>query len=170
MQLGAAPQALLAMADGTDAELAARARALTGQLNWPGKPAPPRPPVRPLTDQEQQYFIAGQAQYNGLCVACHGPNGAGIPGVGKTLIGAPNVVGNATAPIRIVLHGKEGDVGLMPPLGGTLTNEAIAAVLTYIRRSWGNEADPVTPAAVSEARGAAMGRNRPWTEEELGAR
>jgi mono/diheme cytochrome c family protein len=80
------------------------------------------------------------------------------------------VEGNATPLIRIVLHGKEGELGLMPPLGAALSDEAVAAILTYIRRAWGNAADPVTPAAVHEVRGSTMGRNRPWTDEDLNAR
>ena len=68
--------------------------------------------------------------------------------------------------IRIVLHGKEGEM-LMPPLGGALTNEQIANVLTYVRRSWGNDATPICPARRREIRGATQGRTKPWTEAEL---
>ena len=63
-------------------------------------------------------------------------------------------------------HGKEGEM-LMPPIGGSLTNDQIANVLTYVRRSWGNSASPIDPADVAEVRGATAGRNRPWTEAEL---
>jgi mono/diheme cytochrome c family protein len=56
----------------------------------------------------------------------------------------------------------------MPPVGGSMTDEQIAAVLTYVRRSWGNSALPITPAAVQEVRGATAGRSRAWTEAELG--
>jgi mono/diheme cytochrome c family protein len=56
---------------------------------------------------------------------------------------------------------------LMPPVGGSLTSEQFAAVLTYIRRSWGNEATPVDRALVDEVRGVTSSRSRPWTEEEL---
>ena len=56
---------------------------------------------------------------------------------------------------------------LMPPLGGALTDEQIANVLTYVRRSWGNAATPISPTEVAEIRGASQGRNKPWTEAEL---
>jgi hypothetical protein len=46
----------------------------------------------------------------------------------------------------------------------------VAAVLTYIRRSWGNTGTPIAPADVREVRGASAGRTRPWTEPELGGR
>jgi mono/diheme cytochrome c family protein len=68
--------------------------------------------------------------------------------------------------IRIVLHGKEGEM-LMPPVGGSMTDDQIAAVLTYVRRSWGNTALPVTPDDVREIRGATAGRKKAWTVAEL---
>ena len=40
-------------------------------------------------------------------------------------------------------------------------------VLTYVRRSWGNAAAPITPTDVAEIRGATQGRAKPWTEAEL---
>jgi hypothetical protein len=40
-------------------------------------------------------------------------------------------------------------------------------VLTYIRRSWGHQAGPVSPADAREIRGRTTGRDRPWTPEEL---
>ena len=42
-----------------------------------------------------------------------------------------------TIPARILLNGKEGPIGLMPPVGQVLSDDQIAAVLTYIRREWG---------------------------------
>jgi mono/diheme cytochrome c family protein len=70
--------------------------------------------------------------------------------------------------IRIVLHGKEGEM-LMPPVGGSMTDEQVASVLTYVRRSWGNAATPIAPADVQEVRGATAGRKKAWTEAELAA-
>ena len=55
----------------------------------------------------------------------------------------------------------------MPPLGAALTDEQIAAALTYIRREWGHTASPVDPATVKDVRGLSNGRTRPWTNEEL---
>jgi hypothetical protein len=45
----------------------------------------------------------------------------------------------------------------------------VAAVLTYVRRSWGNTALPIAPADVQEVRGATAGRKKAWTEMELGS-
>ena len=55
----------------------------------------------------------------------------------------------------------------MPPLGSVLSDEQVASVLTYIRREWGQNGTPVTPATVKEVRTATAGRSRPWTHEEL---
>jgi hypothetical protein len=68
---------------------------------------------------------------------------------------------------RILLAGKEGNIGLMPPLGATLSDEQIAAVLTYIRREWGHTASAVSPADVTETRGLTSMRKTPWTDQEL---
>jgi hypothetical protein len=69
-------------------------------------------------------------------------------------------------PTRIIIGGKEGQVGLMPPLA-MLNDEQIASVLTYVRREWGNTASAVTPESVQEIRGLTSTRKRPWTDAEL---
>jgi mono/diheme cytochrome c family protein len=69
--------------------------------------------------------------------------------------------------VRILLNGKEGSVGLMPPIGASLTDAQIAAVLTYIRRDWGQTASPVSAGTVKATRALIAGRSRPWTDGEL---
>jgi mono/diheme cytochrome c family protein len=56
---------------------------------------------------------------------------------------------------------------LMPPLGSGLSDEQVAAVLTYIRREWGHAASPVDPGLVAQTRRDTAGRTRPWTNDEL---
>jgi mono/diheme cytochrome c family protein len=84
-----------------------------------------------------------------------------------TLVGSPFAVGPAKVPILVVANGKEGPTGLMPPLGMTFTDDQLASVLTYIRRSWGNQASAVSPAEVAAVRKEHADRTRPWTEAEL---
>jgi mono/diheme cytochrome c family protein len=67
------------------------------------------------------------------------------------------------------LNGKEGPVGLMPPLGAPMSDDDLAAVLTYIRRAWGNTGTPVDRALVEGARAETAARSRPWTTDELSA-
>ena len=89
-----------------------------------------------------------------------------MPGILQTLDQADNHEFVA-AKHRIVLHGKEGTVGLMPPVGSVLSDDQIASVLTYIRREWGQAGSPVDPGTVRAVRAATAARTRPWTDKEL---
>jgi mono/diheme cytochrome c family protein len=165
LSLAAAPQPLLGRAhEGGEIDTVV-ARLLEG-MDWPGKPRKPVT-VAPLTAEEQQRFEAGREIYGRLCVACHQPDGRGRDGLAPALAGSPFVSGRAGILARIVIHGKEGTT-LMPPLG-TLSDAEVAAVLTFVRRSFGHTASPVDVALVREVRGSALGRERPWTEAELKA-
>jgi mono/diheme cytochrome c family protein len=125
------------------------------------------PAATPLTPEEQQRFEAGRQIYQTLCSACHQPDGRGREQLAPPLVGSELALAPAEIPVRIVLNGKEGPTGLMPPLGASLTDEQIAAALTYIRREWGHTASPVAPSTVKDTRAASNGRTRPWTAEEL---
>lgn len=57
---------------------------------------------------------------------------------------------------------------LMPPVPFD-DEESIAAVLTYVRRAWGNRGEPVTPEEVARIRELTDDRSKPWTVEELDA-
>ena len=87
--------------------------------------------------------------------------------MGPSLVGSPFALSQPHVPMRILLNGKEGSVGLMPPLGTALSDDQIAGVLTFVRRSWGNQGSAVDPAAVADVRKQTTGRTRPWTEKEL---
>jgi mono/diheme cytochrome c family protein len=143
------------------------AKTVAARLDWPGKPEA-RVEAPPLTADEKTRFEAGQKLYGNLCLACHGPDGRGHEHQGASLVGSPLLVGDAGVPARIVLGGKEGEIGLMPPLA-TLSDDEIASVLTYARRAWGHSASAVEPGVVKEIRGLTKLRTRPWTAEELRA-
>ena len=166
LNISTTPTALLALAESGDSALSAPARRVAGMLMWPGKPRPAAPEVRPLTPEEQARYTAGQQQFTITCQGCHQANGQGLPGVAKSLVGSRWALSSPPQVIRIVLHGKEGEM-LMPPVGKTLSDEQIANVLTYVRRSWGNTGSAISPADVYEIRGATMGRDKAWTEAEL---
>jgi mono/diheme cytochrome c family protein len=141
--------------------------AVLARLEWPGKPGMAAPAAA-LTPEEQARFEAGRTVYQNLCQACHQANGLGMEKLAPSLIGSEfALAASPTIPIRIVLNGKEGTVALMPPLGGILSDEQIAAVLTYIRREWGHGASPIDAAAVVQTRKDTAGRTRPWTNDEL---
>jgi mono/diheme cytochrome c family protein len=122
----------------------------------------------PLTPPQQKRYDAGSELYKSICVGCHQPDGRGKEKLAPSLVDSPYVKGpDPTSPIRILLSGKEGTIGLMPPLGGALNDEQIASVLTYIRREWGHTASAVAPEDVVEIRGLTKTRTRPWTDAEL---
>ena len=99
---------------------------------------------------------AGASVYNTNCSSCHQATGEGVAGAFPPLAGNPTVTGSAAKVIHIVKYGLKGAItvkgksynGMMPPWGTTLSNADIAAVISYVRSSWGNAATPVTVADV----------------------
>ena len=174
LQLPAAPGPLLALLrEETPASLRAAAGRLERFVFWPDKTgAAPLP--RPLTDEETRRFGQGRTIYNMTCAACHQGDGGGLEGVAPPLAGADWVTGPADRTARILLHGLNGPIevlgktyNLEMPAFGFMVDDQVAAVLTYIRRSWGHTADPVSPAFVSELRRKYPARERPWTAADL---
>jgi mono/diheme cytochrome c family protein len=110
------------------------------------------------------------------CSACHAPDGKGATG-GQfpPLAGSPWVAGEADRAIKVVLHGLQGPVEVagknydlvMPPQGGALPDDQIAAILTHVRSSWGNNAGKVTTEQVKAIRDSLPDRTEMWTQEEL---
>lgn len=131
----------------------------------------------PKESGEVDWFGDGKIVYANNCSACHQPNGAGNPANGcPPLAGADWVL--AEGPnrlVRLVLHGAAGPIkvngqdwnGVMPPWKDVLSDDQIAAVLTYIRAEWGNTAAPVTPEQVRAVRDAESARSAPWSAAEL---
>jgi glucose/arabinose dehydrogenase/mono/diheme cytochrome c family protein len=165
--LPAEPKALVALAERKDDPEATTAAELLKQLKWPGKPGASN--ARPLTADEQVLFEKGKVQFATLCAACHQANGQGLAGLAPSLVYSRWVLGDPRVLSRIVLCGKAQENLIMPPWKGALNDEAIASVLTFIRRSWGQEADPVTVATVAEARADTAKRDEPWTDKDLDA-
>jgi mono/diheme cytochrome c family protein len=92
---------------------------------------------------------SGQQLFLDNCSACHRPNGVGVKGAFPALVADPVATGDAKAAALKVLNGRGG----MPAFKASLSDETIAAILTYVRSSWGNKSGPVTPAIVAAARG-----------------
>ena len=123
-------------------------------------------------------FYEGMKVYGRpTCGACHQPNGAGTPGTFPPLAGAEWVMEkDPSRVIRIVLDGLTGPIQVkgqaynsqMPGWRTQLSEKEIAQVITYVRKSWNNNAGPVTADQVAaikketEGRGGAL-----WTVDEL---
>jgi mono/diheme cytochrome c family protein len=130
--------------------------------------------------KEVDMMKLGARLYGQTCVACHQPTGQGVPQAYPPLAGSPYVLGNEERIIRIVSNGLSGPIevegnsfnGAMPPFHGSTSayrfnEQKIAAVLTYVRASWGNNAPPVTTDKVKEVLTAIGSRSTPWTVQEL---
>lgn len=122
-------------------------------------PVPEKPPVA-ASGIDPALLKTGQQQFL-VCGACHGQSGEGTA-AGPPLAGSEWVTGPEQNLIRIQLRGLQGPIkvkgqeynfpGGMAALAYQ-TDDQIAAVLTYIRNSFGNSAPLVTPAAVAALRG-----------------
>ena len=168
VSLPAEPAGLTSLAAGSS-PLSVLAKSVSAKLDWPGRPAPVAT-APPLTAEQQKRFDAGADIYKNICMGCHQEDGRGKDKLGANLVDSPFVnAADASATIRILLGGKEGTIGLMPPLGPALSDEQIASALTYIRRAWGHTGGAVDPLNVMEVRGLSKGRTRPWSAEELQA-
>ena len=112
-------------------------------------PATVKPADVPVAD-DAAFRRLGQQQYI-LCAACHGQQGEGGP-AGPPLAGSEWVLGPAENLIRIQLRGLHGPIEVkgveyhmvMAPMPYQ-NDDQIAAVLSFIRSSWGNDAPPVAP-------------------------
>ena len=150
---------------------------------YPSTAAPAGPDPDPKTVAE--LLKVGAQKYQGICTACHKPDGNGDPGQGiPPLNGSEWVAGAEASPARlsrIVLYGLHQPItvkgrqypgGQMPAQGGVLKDYEIAGVLTYIRNSWANKADPqdtqpaITAAVVKAARDK-VGKRDMMTPTEL---
>jgi mono/diheme cytochrome c family protein len=92
----------------------------------------------------------GRDLYLHTCADCHQADMAGVPGDYPSLVHDPIANGPADVAARVVLEGT----GAMPNFDAQLTDSQIAAILTYVRSSSGNNAGPVAPAVVAQVRDA----------------
>ncbi|MEZ4617592.1 MAG: cytochrome c [Caldilineaceae bacterium] len=89
----------------------------------------------------------GAMLYTSNCAPCHRPNGEGNLGRFPALNNNAFVTAQMPTPlIRTVLYGR----GVMPAFAPTLSDQEVAAVLSYIRNSWGNDASMIDSAAVQQ--------------------
>lgn len=133
------------------------------------------PVVKAVTEEEMPLVTLGEKKYSEICVACHQPNGKGLPGAFPPLAGSDWVAGPPERIIPIVLNGAMGPItvsgatynGVMAPWKDSMNDRQIAAVLTYIRQAWGNQAPEVSPELVKTLRDQYGSRATAWTQEEL---
>lgn len=102
---------------------------------------------RELTDRDwslEDLMERGERVYGTYCVACHMPDGSGMPPAFPSLRGTEMVLENIEGHIEVVVNGVRGTA--MQAFGGQLSEVDLAAVITYERNAWGNNTgDVITP-------------------------
>ncbi len=142
-------------------------------------PSQGRPSAEGAAPAPVDPMVFGGRLFTQNCVACHQTEGQGIPNVYPPLAGSEWVSGSEERLIRILLHGLSGPIEVEgqtynnampafgPQSGYRFNEERIAAVLTYVRGSMGNNASAITPEKVKEVMSAVGSRAAPWTAPEL---
>ena len=129
--------------------------------------------VAALRPQEQPAGAAakidGKQVFGARCAACHQPTGQGVAGVFPPLVGSEWVLGEEKFVISILLHGITGEIevkgakynGAMPSFNA-VSDEELAAVMSYIRSDWGNQAPRIAAQSVAARREATKDRTEPF--------
>ncbi len=113
--------------------------------------APPSPELSPLS---------GRQIYMARCIACHQPDGSGIPSLCPPLANSPRLTGPPEDLIRILLRGMKGNLvrngktynGIMPAWRFDLTDSQIAAVINDLYVRWNPRSPEVTEEMVRRLR------------------
>lgn len=103
-------------------------------------------------------MVAGARIYTSNCAACHQPEGQGLPGSFPPLAGSDYLLDNPLGAVNAVVHGLSGEIvvngktynGVMPAV--RLSDAEVAAVVTYVLNSWGNDGPEITPMDVTKVR------------------
>ncbi|HCU86958.1 MAG TPA: hypothetical protein DGP39_05465 [Verrucomicrobiales bacterium] len=136
--------------------------------------------VRSLAPSAEEIMLSkGEKDFKSVCAACHGPTGTG-GAQGPALAQSEWVTGNPRRTAAIILKGISGPIivngkpfnGAMPAVGAAYDDERLAAVVAYIRGSFGNVPNKAYTRdellqAVSEARATAESQDGQWSVPTL---
>ncbi|GAB2781495.1 GDSL-type esterase/lipase family protein [Rhabdobacter roseus] len=133
-----------------------------------------------LKGKELELFTLGKTLYNkeGFCATCHQADGTGLSASGfPPLANTKWVSGNEERLIKVALKGLLGPLEVngtkyagqvpMTPFGGLLNDQEIAAVLTYVRNSFGNKAPAIMPEQVKKVRIATESKKDFYSPDQL---
>ncbi|MDI4232326.1 cytochrome c [Bradyrhizobium sp. 31Argb] len=126
--------------------------------------SPDKPPPAIPSAESSLLLSLGKQIYDRDCASCHGATGLGMPPHYPPLAGNQSIqMASAVNAIRMVLNGgyPPGTAGNpmpygMPPFAQRLSDDEVAAVVTYIRTSWGNRGAPVSARQANELRTATL--------------
>jgi mono/diheme cytochrome c family protein len=142
----------------------------------PGAPALTTDQKTPTAVVADDPITLGKRVYSGNCANCHQASGEGQPGSYPPMGGSEYVIGDKLRLAAIMLHGIQGPLTVkggaygtqqMPGWDASLDDKKISEVMTYIRKSWGNTADDISPDEITAARTKFASHSAPWTEAEL---
>lgn len=111
----------------------------------------------------------------GACTQCHQADGKGVAATYPPLVASEYVTGDERRLAAILLNGINGPFLVngatysseMPKWRDYFEDDELAAVMTYIRNSWGNQAPPVSKDTVAKVRAELAGQPNPWTAGSL---
>jgi mono/diheme cytochrome c family protein len=138
-------------------------RAMAIFLQSLGQGSPPGTETSALSASESSLLLSfGETVYKTHCASCHAADGRGMPPQYPPLAGNPSIqMQSAVNPIRMVLNGgfPPGTMGNrmpygMPPFAQTLSDDEVAAVVTYIRAAWGNRGAAISARDANQLRTA----------------
>ena len=123
----------------------------------------------------EELMARGQGVYSANCAACHQSNGQGLAGAFPPLAGSDYLQGNREDVIAAALFGLSGPItvndveynGVMPSLGH-LPDEDLAAAITYVFGSWGNNLAAVGVDEVAAIRAAVGAEDRAAGQRHVG--
>jgi mono/diheme cytochrome c family protein len=129
-------------------------------------------------DESARLVAQGARIYGQYCTSCHQGDGNGNASSGfPPLVSSEWVLAkDPSRIIRIVLNGLGGPITVkgkeygqaqMLPWRDALKDEDIAAVLTFVRNSWGNKAPAVDAGLAKQIRAATVDQSGPWSPDEL---
>lgn len=125
---------------------------------------PDNSPPSTTAPESSLLLTLGQTVYADKCASCHGAKGLGKPPHYPPLAGNQSIqMASAVNPIRMVLNGgfPPGTKGNpmpfgMPPFAQSLSDDEVAAVVTYIRVAWGNHGTAVSATEANALRSAPL--------------
>lgn len=119
---------------------------------WVAAQSESTPAIEPKIMTRDALMRLGKQKYDMMCSACHQPDGMGIPPLYPALRGSSIAVGHPISRhVDLILDGVPGTA--MQAYRDQLTNEEIAAIITYERNAWGNNTDEdIQPNDVAQAR------------------
>jgi mono/diheme cytochrome c family protein len=118
----------------------------------------------PLRADVNQAVTEGRRIYAQRCASCHGAEGRGkLPHYPPLAANQSISMTSAVNPIRMVLNGgyppgtRRNPMPYgMPPFAQALSDDDVAAVVTFIRTAWGNRGAPVSVREVNQLRSATV--------------